>query len=102
MDCSLRSVGHLSEDYYKLCNDFYNGTVSLESLNSSYITLVLKINNPESVNDYGPISLLNSSLKLLTKILAERLQSLILKLLHVTQYGFIKKRTIQDCLAWSF
>lgn len=64
--------------------------------------MVPKINNPVSVNDYRPISLLNSSLKLLTKILAERLQSIILKLLHENQYGFIKSKTIQDCLAWSF
>jgi len=40
--------------------------------------------------------------KLLTKILAERLQALILDFIHANQYGFIKGRTIQDCLAWSF
>lgn len=92
----------IKHDFYQLCRDFFNGSVNLESINTSYITLVPKINNPETVNDYRPISLLNSCLKLLTKILAERLQSLILKLLHANQYGFIKSRTIQDCLAWSF
>lgn len=92
----------IKEDFYKLCNDFYNGTVNLESINNSFIILVPKVNNHVSVNDYRPISLLNSSLKLLTKILAERLQAIILKLLHVNQYGFIKSRSIQDCLAWSF
>jgi hypothetical protein len=54
------------------------------------------------VNDYRPISLLNSSVKLLTKILANRLQKVITKLIHANQYGFIKDRSIQDCLAWSF
>jgi retron-type reverse transcriptase len=55
-----------------------------------------------SINDYRPISLLNSSIKLITKLLANRLQPLITKLVHANQYGFIKKRSIQDCLAWSF
>jgi len=54
------------------------------------------------VNDYRPISLLNYSLKAITKILSTRLQNVILQLVHANQYGFIKGRTIQDCLAWSF
>jgi retron-type reverse transcriptase len=48
------------------------------------------------------ISLLNSSLKLLTKILANRLQQVIQLVIHSNQYGFIKGRTIQDCVAWAF
>jgi retron-type reverse transcriptase len=47
------------------------------------------------------ISLLSYSLKLLTKLLANRLQ-VILKVVHANQYGFIRGRTIQDCLAWAF
>jgi hemerythrin-like domain-containing protein len=54
------------------------------------------------VNDFRPISLLNSSIKVLTKILADRLQVVILKLLHANQYGFIRTRTIQDYISWCF
>jgi len=61
-------------DIYELCNDFFNGTVSLQAINSSFITLVPKCNNPTTVNDFRPISLLNSILKLITKLLADRLQ----------------------------
>jgi retron-type reverse transcriptase len=39
---------------------------------------------------------------LLTKLLADRLQQWILKLVSKNQYGFIRGRTIQDCLAWAF
>ena len=66
------------------------------------ITLIPKKGTPETVNDYRPISLLNCVLKVLTKILAERLQKWILKIVHRNQYGFIKSRTIQDCLGWAF
>lgn len=58
--------------------------------------------SPETPNDFRPISLLNTSLKLLTKLLADRLRKVILKLVHQNQYGLLKSRTIQDCLAWSF
>lgn len=54
------------------------------------------------MNDFRPISLLNYSFKLLTKLLANRLQSVILSVVHTNQYGFIKGRSIQDCLAWAF
>ena len=60
------------------------------------------MNNPETVNDFRPISLLNCNIKLLTKILADRLQQVILQLLHENQYGFIRNKTIQDCIAWCF
>jgi hypothetical protein len=52
-----------------------------------------------TINDYRPISLLNFSVKLLTKILANRLHKVITKLIHRNHYGFIKDRTIQVCLA---
>jgi len=63
----------IKDSFYQLCDDFYSGTLDLESINNSYITLIPKVNNPETVNDFRPISLLNTSIKLLTKILAERL-----------------------------
>jgi hypothetical protein len=92
----------LAPDFYKLCDDFREGKISLHCLNSSFITLVPKKLTHESVNDYRPISLLNYVLKVLTKIIAMRLQKWTLKLVHRNQYGFIKGRNIQDCLAWSF
>lgn len=92
----------ISQDFYDLCEAFYEGTACVQSINGSYIALVPKKDSPEGVNDYRPISLLNSSLKLITKLLADRLQQVIMRLIHQNQYGFIRSRTIQDCLAWSF
>jgi retron-type reverse transcriptase len=78
------------------------GEVCLQSINGSFIALVPKVDGPSRINDYKPISLLNSSIKVIIKLLANRLQPLITRLVHANQYGFIKNRTIQDCLAWSF
>jgi retron-type reverse transcriptase len=92
----------IKEDIYTLCFDFFNGSLSLEAINFSFITLVPKVHNPTSTNDFRPISLLNCVLKIITKLLADRLQTKIISLIHKNQYGFIKTRTIQDCLAWAY
>jgi hypothetical protein len=95
-----RSV--ISRDFYELCQGFFHNNICLQSINGSYIVLVQKIDNPSRVGDFRPISLLNSSIKLITKILANRLQKVILRVIHQNQYGFIKSRFIHDCLAWAF
>jgi hypothetical protein len=92
----------INTDFYELCMAFYEHQLNIQSIDGSYIVLVRKNNNPIRVNDYRPISLLNSSIKLLTELLANRVQNVILKVIHQNQYGFIKSRTIQDRLAWSF
>jgi hypothetical protein len=74
-------------DFYRLCHEFWEGSVNLQSINDAFITLIPKIHSPEGPNDYRPI-LLNSCLKLLTKLLASRLQKKILELVHQNQYGF--------------
>jgi hypothetical protein len=89
-------------DMYNLCQDFFHHQADLKSINHSFITLVPKKDNPGSVNDFRPIYLLNSSIKFISKPLANTLQSIALKIVHENQYGFIKGRTIQDCLGWAF
>jgi hypothetical protein len=86
----------IKSDFYKLCQDFYMGTTNLECIKTSFITLVPKIDSPKIVSDYRPISLMNISLKLITKIMADHLQAVIIQLIHRNQYSFIKTRTIQD------
>jgi hypothetical protein len=92
----------IKEDIYHLCFDFFSGRVDLQAINSSFITLVPKVNSPTTANDFRPISLINCVLKIITKMMGDRLQSVILSLVHKNQYWFIKSRTIQDYIAWAF
>jgi hypothetical protein len=53
----------------------------------------------EKFEDSRPISLLNSDYKIFTKILANRIQSIIKDIIHEDQVGYIKKRNILDNVA---
>ena len=63
----------IKEDFYALCSAFNNGDICLQSINGSYITLIPKVDNASTASNYRPISLLNTSMKLITKLLANRL-----------------------------
>jgi hypothetical protein len=92
----------IKSDIYELCIDFFNGTVDLQAINNSFITLVPKVTNPTTVNEFKPISLINCIVKIITKLMGDKLQSVIIPLVHHNQYGFIKTRTVQDYIAWVF
>jgi hypothetical protein len=99
----IKKAWHIiKEDIYQLCFDFFNGAVDIQAINTSFITLIPKVNSHTGVNNFRPISLINCVVKIITKLMGERLQSVIIPLVHHNQYGFIKSRTIQDCLAWAF
>jgi hypothetical protein len=89
-------------DFYQLAKDFQEGSLKMLNINGSYITLVPKVAAPVKVSDFRPISLTNVCLKFLTKLVANRLQDKILSCIHKNQYGFLRNRSIQDCIAWSF
>jgi hypothetical protein len=56
--------------------------------------LIPKHDNAVKVLDFRPITLLNTSIKVMTKLLANRLQREMPRLIHKNQYGFLKARTI--------
>nr|GEV78470.1 RNA-directed DNA polymerase, eukaryota [Tanacetum cinerariifolium] len=64
--------------------------------NSSFIALIPKNQDPKSVNDYRPISLIGCLYKVVTKILANRLSSVISELISDVQTAFLPNRQILD------
>lgn len=63
----------IADDFYALIKDFYHGAIDLQSINGSFITLVPKIDNLQQPADFRPISLLNCTIKIISKLLANRL-----------------------------
>jgi hypothetical protein len=67
-----------------------------EVLNTAYITLLPKKVDAEQPKDFRPISLVHSFVKLITKLLANRLAGRLQEMVSTNQSAFIKGRFIQD------
>lgn len=79
-------------------NTFYESGELPEGLNSSFIALIPKTKSALSPADFRPISLMNSLMKLITKVLATRLKACMPSLVSPVQSAFIKKRQITDSI----
>jgi hypothetical protein len=42
----------IKDDFLQLCNEFFNGKTSSESINGYFITMIPKKLSPENVNDF--------------------------------------------------
>ena len=60
--------------------------------------LIPKSNNADSVDQYRPIAVANFKFKVISKILADRLASIMPAITSVQQRGFISGRNIKDCI----
>ena len=61
-------------------------------LNSTNIVLVPKVQSPESISSYRPISLCNLVYKIITKIIVGRLRPYLDKLISSCQVAFVPGR----------
>lgn len=85
-------------DFYDLCWDFQSNNVCLQSINFSPSSLLSQKMKALLASLTRPISLLNASMKLITKPLANRLQVIITSLIHKNQHGFINIELFR--IAW--
>lgn len=68
-----------------------------ETFNEALISLIVKKDkDPTDPGSFRPISLINVDCKILTKIFAMRLESVLPHLIHSDQVGFIKGRSSSD------
>lgn len=74
---------------------FRTGSLTKE-LNHTNITLIPKVRNPESMSHLRPISLCRFVYKIISKILANRLQPFIHGLISKQQSAFMPGRQIQN------
>ena len=63
-----------------------------EYLNRTLITLIQKIQSPETLNNYKPISLCNTVYKIITKIIVARLRPFLDKIISPLQTAFVPGR----------
>jgi hypothetical protein len=91
------SVIHV--DLLETINNMYVDGMILPSQLKGMIVYVPKIGRPETPGDYRGLTLLNSNVKLMTRILVNRLSPILRTLLHLGQHCGMQGNTILDAIA---
>lgn len=86
----------LKDDIMRFVSEFHrNGKLS-KGINTIFISLIPKVDSPQKLNDFRPISLVGSLYKILAKLLANRLRGVIDSVISDSQSAFVKNRQILD------
>jgi len=72
-----------------------NGRLT-KGINRTCIALIPKVDTPQRLNDFRPISLVSSLYQILAKVLANKLRSVIGSIISDSQSAFIRGRQILD------
>ena len=75
---------------------FHNSGHLLKELNETLVTLIPKTKCPKRVSHYRPISLYNVAYKIISKVIVNRLQSIMSDIISLHQNAFIKGKSISD------
>lgn len=75
----------VKKEVIQFMQDFHRYGKLVGGINSSFITLVPKKDNPISLGDYRPISLIGSVYKILSKVLANRLKMVMPRIIREEQ-----------------
>jgi hypothetical protein len=67
-------------------------------LNTTFIALIPKVDDPQSFDDFRPISLCNCIYKIIAKIIARRLKPLLSESISKEQFGFLEGRQIHEAI----
>jgi hypothetical protein len=86
----------VKKDLIDMFNAWHKDKLDLFRLNFAMITLIPKENEARSMRKFRPISLLNCSFKIFTKVLTNRLARIINRLIFFHQSAFIRGRSILE------
>ncbi|KAJ9548141.1 hypothetical protein OSB04_020684 [Centaurea solstitialis] len=71
-------------------------------VNDTILTLIPKCDSPKNMKEFRPIALCNVILKIVTKVMANRIKPSLSSLISVNQSAFIKDRLITDNVMVAF
>ncbi|CAN1760768.1 LINE-1 retrotransposable element ORF2 protein, partial [Linum perenne] len=75
---------------------FFETSTVLHHWNDTFISLIAKVSHPESIGQFRPISVANFRMKVISKVLSNRLKPLLPNMVSELQAAFTGNRAIQD------
>lgn len=84
--------GIIGPDVTKAVQEFFQNSQMLKQINTTTIVLLQKTENPTNIRDYRPISCCNVILKVITKIIVERLKRILPRLVNEVQGAYVESR----------
>ncbi|KAK1275687.1 hypothetical protein QJS04_geneDACA016794 [Acorus gramineus] len=84
----------VKQDFIDAILSFFEWGHLLKQFNHTFISLIPKVKHAESFDNFRPISLCNVVYKTITKIMAERLQQVLPRLISHNQSAFVRGRNI--------
>ena len=88
----------IKQDVLNAVLQFFTTGWLLPYFNSNSLILIPKTDNADSVSQFRPFAVANFKFKIISKILAYILATIMPSITSVQQRGFIKGRTIKDCI----
>ncbi|CAJ2672096.1 unnamed protein product [Trifolium pratense] len=86
----------LRGDIMRFISEFHRNGKLAKGINSTFIALIPKVDSPQRLNDFRPISLVGCLYKIFAKVLANRLRLVIGSVISEAQTAFVKDRQILD------
>jgi hypothetical protein len=88
--------GVIKKDIMAVFSEFHNSSQIERSLNATFVFLIPKKADAVAVKDFRPISLVGGVYKIISKVLANRLKSVLEKIISSSQNAFIGGQQILD------
>ena len=86
----------MKEDICRMVREFHSNGVIPKGGNASFLVLIPKVENPQHLKQFRPISLIGCCYKILAKILSKRLKEVLPTLIDEAQSAFLGERNILD------
>lgn len=93
-----KNLEFLKHDFVAAINEFGKTGQIPRGCNSTFLTLIPKVGDPQLVSDYRSINLVSLQYKIISKLLANCLKAMMPTIISYTRSAFIEGRQILDCI----
>ena len=86
----------IKEEIYNFVLSFFDSEISVRSINIAWVSLIPKVADPTSIDEYRPISMVGALYKIISKLLSIRLKEVMAPIVDESQSAFVMNKHILD------